>query len=106
MTVTAVHTTHCLPLGKPLTSRNFEQPLVSLKRPSQTSRSRGLPLDLATLRWRIEEPAGSIATVCRQQQNLALEICGGIGGGLIGMRRSRAGLDKRRSQHEDGGYVS
>ena len=38
-------------------------------------------------RWRIEEPAGSIITVCRQQQNLALEICGGIGRGLIGMRR-------------------
>ena len=57
-------------------------------------------------RWRIEEPAGSIVTVCRQQQNLALEICGGIGRGHIGMRRPRAGLDKRRSQHEDGGYVS
>ena len=57
-------------------------------------------------RWRIEEPPGSIVTVCRQQQNLALEICGGIGRGLIGMRRPRAGLDKRRSQHEDRGYVS
>ena len=37
------------PLEKPLEPHDFEKPRRSLKRPSQTSRSRGLPLDLATL---------------------------------------------------------
>ena len=76
-------------------------PALGMKEPERQPAARGW-----VRRWGFEEPAGSIATVCRQQQNLALEICGGIRRGLIGMRRTRAGLDKRRSQHEDGGYVS